>query len=395
MSGLVIVHPAAGRRVRACLAALGLVVLAAPPAAAFRTIEDYPEVPDGARVRWPDGVFEFWTYDHGIDSIDASRLAEVSTRALFAWAEPSCARLRPRNLGITSFHAESGDGMNTIEIIDGDWEGLGFPSDAAGANDVLFQEEADGTWTIVEADIYINAANFRFTTATTPESDERSLLGVLTHEAGHALGLLHSCEPDGADDAPICDADDPPGDLMYPYHQPDQVYPEAEDEAGLCYLYPSCELEGCADGLRCQDGECVPPDSGDDEHCEKGNGEAGARSDDACAPKRPSGGECSESNQCEGGECVAGVTSVPVCTQRCGEGKPACPQSWTCSVVEERSVCLPPRRDPGCEYALRNAPRAPHGSRTSHEFFAAAGVGLMALLRARTRIFRLSRSTRR
>jgi len=246
------------RRVGAGLAVASFVLSSSQSAWAFRTIEDYPEVPDDAQVHWPDGAFEFWTYDHGTDSVSAEALAETSRRAFWAWQAAPCARIAPQHIGISPFPAEPGDGVNTIEIVETDWESLGFPPDAAGANDIFFQEQDDGSWAIVEADIYINAEHHSFTTANSPEGDERSLVGVLTHEAGHALGLLHPCEPDGADGAPKCEPEDAPSDLMSPYYAPDQTYPEEEDYAGLCYLYPACETDDdCADGFRCRDSVCT------------------------------------------------------------------------------------------------------------------------------------------
>jgi hypothetical protein len=369
--------------VRAAFAVASFVFSSSSAAWAFRTIADYPEVPDDAQVRWPGGGFEFWTHEGGTDSISAEALAETSRRALWAWAGTPCARIVPLHMGITSRPAAPDDGFNTIAIVESDWESLGYPKEAAAATDVYFEEQDDGTWAIVEADILVNAEHHRFTLADTPEGDERSLLGVLTHEAGHALGLLHPCEPNGADDAPVCEPEDAPDDLMSPYYAPDQSSPEEEDLAGVCHLYSACEAGGCPKGFRCVEGACVSLDEDGDGDCDEASGSEGSAE---CVPKLSTGVECTESNECSGGECVAGVEDVPICTQRCGDEEPPCPRNWTCSSVEDRSVCIPPNPEPGCACALARAQSPFEGSNMRPEFLILAGVVVSLRRLARKRI---------
>jgi hypothetical protein len=126
----------------------------------------------------------------------------------------------------------------------------------------------------------------------------------------------------------------------------------------------------------------VPLDADGDGVCEGLGSEDDAPSD-ICPPEtRPTGEQCSESNQCEGGECVAGVENVPVCTQRCGEGQPACPRNWACTEVEHRKVCLPPNEEPGCDCVISRTKRSPSGTAWG---LLVAGGALASLFRRRAR----------
>src|SRR5262249_17023075 len=152
-----------------------------------------------------------------------------------------------------------GDGINTIQWIFSGWTSRGLDPSAAGATDVQYEKGADGKWVIVEADIYLNAENHRWVASGTPPTGLRDLASVLTHEMGHLLGLLHPCEPGGADGAPDC-ATDPAfaQATMYPIYDPAEVSLGDDDEAGACFLYPgnACEVAGCPAGMACSTTGC-------------------------------------------------------------------------------------------------------------------------------------------
>jgi MYXO-CTERM domain-containing protein len=365
--------------------ATGLALLVASPAWAYRTIDDYADVPDGARVSWPGGAFQYRVHEDVDDALDATTVGETSQYAFQVWAGAQCAALTPQYLGPTEAPATPGDGENTIELVESDWARLGYPDDATGATDLLFQDQGDGTWTIVEADIYINAEHHRFTLADPPGDLERSLVGVLVHEGGHALGLLHPCELEGDDGAPVCDEDALPEAIMSPYYDAAQLFPEEDDVAGLCYLYPSPCPGGCEPGYSCRDGACVSDFEGT-------GGQSGSECDgtfdpstgECKEPPRRNGMRCTESNQCLGGQCLGGIERGPICTQRCGTGLPACPNGWGCGKVEDRNVCVPPSDDTGCSVAPRerpvSSPLAPLGA-----LGAAALVALFHRRRRRSR----------
>ena len=88
-------------RASAAVVSSALVLLSSRNAAAFRTIEDLEDVPDGARVHWYFGLFDYRVHEDPSDSIDVSTLAEVSQRAFAAWTTAPCARIVPGYRGMT------------------------------------------------------------------------------------------------------------------------------------------------------------------------------------------------------------------------------------------------------------------------------------------------------
>jgi hypothetical protein len=383
------------RRASVSLAGLSLVLLSSSAAWGFRTIEDDADVPDGTRVHWPNGVFEYRVHANPDASIDAESLAEASGRALLTWASTSCARLTPFFLEKTAGQAVSGDGRNTIEFVETDWESLGYPKEATGATDVQIVERDDGSWEIAEADIYINAEHHRFSTEEEPGPGERSLLGVLVHEAGHALGLLHPCELGGEGGAPVCDEEDLPDAIMSPYYDAAQTVPADDDYDGLCYLYATCAVKGCEPGFTCVADECVPEGDGGGDGggagAGQGDGPGEGQAGESSTTANPTGASCHESNECEGGECLAGVKHGPICTQACGESLPGCPYAWSCETVRGRRVCTPPDVEDGC--TLARAPKGSPGVEPRAWLWPAALLGLAWLARRRQRRFHSSSGT--
>jgi hypothetical protein len=252
------------------------VLLVPSESAAYRTIESLPDFPDGQRVRWPAGGFQYEVSESVPDSIPLGNLTSAAQRALDAWSQIGCASVRAVYGGLTNEPATSGDGANTIEVIASGWEDLGYERDAVGATELEFELDGD-TWVIVEADIRLNAEHHLWSRSDLPAAGERSLLATLRHEAGHAFGLLHPCELDGADEAPLCDDASVASEaIMYPLYEAAQVDLLEDDRAGICFLYPSCELEGCpADhsctsygcAVNCGDEPCALTDLCIDQRC--------------------------------------------------------------------------------------------------------------------------------
>jgi hypothetical protein len=356
------------RRTRALLraftagAAILVGTLAAPQAAAYRTGGDTGALAGTERVRWYSSTLPLVFNDRSLPpglTIDGVRSAfSASSRS---WGDLSCTGVATlQDGGPSSAAAAPGDGVNTVQFVTRGWGTRGFGADAAGVTDVQYQRDIDGQWVIVEADVYLNAETFQWALSVSA-APARDLETVLTHELGHALGLVHPCEPGGTGGAPDC-ASDPKfrETTMFPLYTVGQASLSSDDEAGACFLYTEppcggqcgagetctadgcrilcgteiCELgeacgaEGCAPA-GCPSGSC-PSTCKSDADCGEGRRcDAGACRASQAAPGEPcaTDSECA-SNVCTAGRCAApcssnedclGTTSCDVATGRCGD----------------------------------------------------------------------------
>jgi hypothetical protein len=321
-------------------------------ALAYRTAQDGALLPDAGRVAWAAPEVPFSLHAEDLPSgVSAAEVEAAVILALQAWSEPECSSARPSLSGWSNDAPAPGDGINSVAWVR-DWSKRGFPASAPGNTDLSYRG-SEGNWEIAEADIYLNAADFDWSTSSEPTDVQT----VVTHELGHALGLLHPCEPDGDGGAPVCGAEPPsPVETMYPFYSEEQASLSDDDIAGICYLYPegcgSCEGEQV-----CMEGECRSPCS--DVFCAKGEvfgywgcvAQSGCRerdcagaacdSDSACAPlgRCVSGvcirggaawGEaCSKTPDCADGACVSG-TCQPDCRAEAG-----CGLAGSCELAED------------------------------------------------------------
>ena len=178
-------------------------VFAAPVVHAYRTGSDLPEFAESRDeiVRWRHSSLAY-----EVTGARADELHDAARWAASQWAAVDCARVTFREMLASGAPAAPNDGRNTITFVDSGWMELGFAADAAATTDVRYRSMGDGAVEITEADIYLNAERFDFA-SDEPAAGERSLRATLLHELGHFLGLLHPCEPDGADGAPLCSSD--------------------------------------------------------------------------------------------------------------------------------------------------------------------------------------------
>jgi len=334
------------------------------PAHAYRTAADDPAFRGSTRVAVESPPLHFQMVTDSNRTLNSADLELALNRAMETWAAPSCARRPFTYDGATQEVAMPGDGVNTIQWVS-DWAARSFPAEAASQTDVQYEKLASGGWRIVEADIYLNAhfawSAFAEVSAGAEAPDApKDVQAVLTHELGHAAGLMHPCERQATALVPACAPDDE-GICMNPTYSVGQRSLSPDDVAGICFLYPmeTCETTGCGAGEGCLNGECAPlcmgqpcgPDSVCTQRgCVAANscvassclGRACATDNDCaiseyCAAKickkghSPTGDPCSSAHDCESGTCSAGV-----CVVSCS-GPADCPAPSQCDV--EQGIC--------------------------------------------------------
>lgn len=340
---------------RAVFATLLLAGALAPTAAhAYRTTADHPDFDGVERVVWTSATV---AYELNVDGVPGVPFATIEARVragVSVWSAPECTDIGATYLGPSSSAPRAGDTRNTVGWMRGDWARLGFPRDAAGATDVVYVRADGGTWHVEEADIYLNAQNFSWApSAGDPDTIIRSVQAVIAHEFGHVLSMEHPCSLGDDESTPAC-AGAAPTDAptMYPqYLGPSQAILSADDEAGICYLYPrrTCSADSCDPGQACVDSHCV--DACGARVCQSTQtciedvcvrqSCAGERCSDPCGDTL----ECPAGMLCSSGTCVAtGQLGDPCahvsdcfvglcgetgyCTLPCGAG---CPEGYSCA----------------------------------------------------------------
>ena len=211
---------------------------------------------------WTEGVPLAWTAQSipyavaagasgQVSLADATRVADL---AFSAWNAATCSG---KPLGIHAFD----DGPIAVpDAAEGDaLAGWAYCSDISACNpaahDVIVFDDVSWPYNdpvntlalttvtygvddgrIAEAYTEVNSAEHTLTTEEPPPagSDAYDLQAVLTHEAGHFLGLAHATETTS---------------IMYAYYQPGAIDLTPDDLDAICTVYPPQSSKGCACGV--------------------------------------------------------------------------------------------------------------------------------------------------
>ncbi len=335
-------------RVLGCFAAGVLLATAPRSAVAYRTAADLPDFTGTERVRWPVDTIHYETAAWLPSGLDPASVQQAVAAGFTPWATLACPTITFIDDGTTPGVAAPGDGRITVQWIGQDWTTLGFDPTAAASTDVLYELQPSGVWRITDADIFLRAdGTFTWSTSGT-DPTTRDVQAVVTHEVGHALGLLHPCEPSGVEGAPTCGPEHA-GLCMHPEYSITQRALLPDDVAGACFLYEplacatdgcpggeSCTIEGCAascDGITCAVGERCGPAGCTPDPCVPGSCERGC--DDTCqTPGGANGDPCTSDLDCYIGHCSTGGYCAPLC-----DGN-LCPDGFLCDPARSPVECV-------------------------------------------------------
>lgn len=164
---------------------------------------------------------------HGFSYDDIAGVVET---AFGAWMHASCGGkspsinielMGPVECGLSEYNSDAGN-ANIVVFREGPWPYIGAQN-ALGLTTTRFDTKTGDLW---DADIELNGSDGNLSIGDPITGDD--LLSVLTHEAGHFLGLSHS-NNDSATMKPVYDAQRDGASFR-------SLSPD--DEAGICAVYP-------------------------------------------------------------------------------------------------------------------------------------------------------------
>jgi MYXO-CTERM domain-containing protein len=194
-----------------------------------------PAAPDdcGIPIFWPTSCVGFSVQKDASAQIDLEPTEELLARAFGAWANASCEGGRPsieiENLGSVSCASIGYDpevkNANLIVFRD---EGWPYGPGALALTTVTYVVD---TGEIRDADMELNTTDVDFSFSDSTVTID--LESILTHEAGHFLGLAHSPVPEAT---------------MIVQYPPESISLRSlddDDVAGICAVYPSDRVAAC------------------------------------------------------------------------------------------------------------------------------------------------------
>jgi hypothetical protein len=213
--------------------------------------------------------------------VTLDQATQIAAQAFARWSAASCSGGAP---GITA-HDEgpvacglveydtSGPNQHVIVFRDRGWP-YSDSSNTIGLTTITF-DATDGE--IFDADIEINSHDYALSTTPAAPYGSYDLAGVLTHEAGHFLGLAHSTNA---------------GAVMYAHYRPGETILTPDDVQGVCSIYPHGGTRTTSAGALTGETCDATPRHGFTAQCMGADGGAGVQSGlvvDAAAPSTRAG----------------------------------------------------------------------------------------------------------
>lgn len=279
----------------------------------------------GPVVRWNTSTVSYRLNSACSADVNVSTCLNEVRKAFKIWEPPTCSNLKftegalSNNLKLTAVGYNT-NGVNDFAWIEGSaWQKGKF---TLGVTSPVFYTTGPNAGSIIEADIAMNG--YLQTWSTSGKNYSTDVMNVSVHEIGHMFGLQHNLYPNKSKPETMAPTAD---------HFMGSRTPEADDIAGLCFLYPTGKGLSCASNKDCPyvvDNAPAGEFYAGQISCSSGvcNGPAAAvpsgqkKLGDACA----SDIDCGSPTYCQ-----ALSNSESVCSQPCNPTQSgSCPSGFTC-----------------------------------------------------------------
>lgn len=185
----------------------------------------------GQKLWWPTSCISYAANRLGTQDLDPADTREIIKKTFLAWSDVPCPdggmasmtfqELDPVSCKKSEYN-KGGPNVNVVLFQDDDWKYRGIDATLAKTS-VTYNDE---TGEIYDADIEVNTANNTVTITDDPRKIQYDLQAILTHEAGHFIGIAHSADP---------------GAVMYASYSPGSTTQRKltpDDVKAVCAAYP-------------------------------------------------------------------------------------------------------------------------------------------------------------
>jgi len=199
--------------------------------------------------------------------ITLDQATQIAAKAFAQWTGAACsggapsiqaADQGPVSCGLVQYNSSQSN-QHVIVFRDEGWP-YSDSSNTLGLTTITF-DVSNGE--IFDADMELNSHDYDFVAAPPVPSGSYDLASVITHEAGHFLGLAHS---------------DDTGAVMFAHYRPGESTLTKDDVGGICSAYPHDGTRVTSSGALRGDKCDATPRHGFSTACASGDGGTGVQS---------------------------------------------------------------------------------------------------------------------